>query len=419
MQAGDLTQDELLGERIDAALRDGDDGRLRGKLAALLSETGVSEAGKDAALRRALESGRAAAVRCVFEVAKPALSDLSCICLVSEACKRQHFEVALYLCEKTAELGLDRVDGFALIFGRFPPDRHEAAVRRLLDYAADKQDALDKLLLAAADEKALGVIPLLLGLGADPNAANGAGLALLARAHPPEDKADKQTYLALLDAYLGKFQVFAALDAALPMAAGEIAAGKQYPEVALKLLDKGADPWKDGAAAAQILKQQGAAPPAGTSWQELFAEAREKDTAAAQRVFEALYPASPNIEQLRRAAVGGETGLTLAGRARLYDRLDMSGLTIDDLAQPSARGVSALSLALDRGDLKALLDPARWTKDDLRAAESRLTPAEAQRADLPGLTALFNRHKLKEKVREFRLAPKPRTPAAKPPKAQP
>ncbi len=385
----------------------------------MLRQKDMPDALKQRMLSTAVRDGNLPIVRCAVEEAGTQLTDVHAIMLVFLACQAQKLDIVLYLSEKTAELGLQRSDAYELVFSRFPKDKHETVAEELLNRASDKQDALNKMLYAAAASKAMDVIPKLLDMGADPNPNGGTDIYLLLAGYDRDYFLDRPKYIGLMEKYFDKFSDLSVLDPALTVAAFKIPDNTQYPEILHMMLKKGADPFAGhGEAETHICTMLNSLERFEESrdWHDAFTAARRAETAEARRQFGLLFGQDFRVADLRQTInEDGDTGFTLAARARMLGavltaaiREGHASLSADDILATNNRNQSALSMSVDRDDLPALLDPAYWSKADagiLRKVEDGLSAAQKTFVDLARLASSMDQYALKQQAVRFKLKP--------------
>jgi hypothetical protein len=414
-EAHDLSPEDLLERQVTQAYLEQDYAQVQD----MLKQKNFPNAVKDTVLTTALRDGNLPLVKFVIDEANVELTDTRALMLVFLACQKQKLDIVLYLSEKTAQLGLERSDAYELVFSRFPQDKHEQAADELLARASDKQDALNKMLYAAAASKAFGVIPHLLDRGADPNAHGGTDIYLLLTAYDRDFFDDRAKYLGVMQKYLDKFEDKAVLDVALTVACFKIPDGTQYPEVIRMLLDKEADPFSGhGEAKRYLTNLFGQLRRDGDvrAWDGVFGAAQAKDIALHRHQFDVLFGPGFKTQDLRQLATpDGDTGFMLAAKARVLDQVVAAAiregtapLTAQDLLQKNARNQSLLSLAIDRDDTGLLLDPAYWSKAApgiLRTVAESLAPEQKPFVDLARLTSALDQFTLRQQASKFRLKP--------------
>lgn len=411
----DFSPEELLARQVEQAYLEKDYAQVQD----LLKRPDFPNAVKDTVLTTALRDGNLPLVRYVVEDAGVELSPTRAIMLVFLACQSQNLDAVLYLSEKTAQLGLERSDAYELVFSRFPAEKHAAAADELLARAGDRQDALNKMLYAAAANKAFGVIPHLLDLGADVNPNGGTDIYLMLTAYDRDFFCDRPKYLDVMRRYFEKFDDLGVLDTALTVASFKIPDNTQYPEVIGMMLDKGADPFSGHCEAQRHIVDKFNllnAPAAAATWQETFRTAQAKDVALHRHQFDTLFGGGFTMQDLRQtAAPGGDTGFMLAAKAKVLDRVvaeaireGANALSVDDLTKRNDRNQSLLSLAADRDDIGVLIDPAYWSKAApgiVNTVAGNLTDEQKPFVDLPRLSSTLTQYALKQQAAKFKLKP--------------
>ncbi|MEZ0226509.1 MAG: hypothetical protein ACAH83_18275 [Alphaproteobacteria bacterium] len=413
--AHDFSPEELLEKQVREAYLEHDFRQVQD----LLRQKDFPNAVKDTVLATAVRGGNLPMVKFVMEESKVELTDTRSLMLVFLACQAQQLDIVLYLSEKTAELGLERSDAYELVFSRFPAEKHAAAVDELLNRASDRQDALNKMLYAAAASKAFGVIPRLLDLGADPNAQAGTVIYLLTTGYDRDYFNDREKYLGLMKKYLDRFEDRGVLDTALTVVSFKVPDNTQYPETVRLLLEKGADPFTCHAEAGNHLSEkfrQLNRPQDAELWDDVFKKAQETSIAAYRGQFETLFRNDFRVADLLAPVnEDGDTGLMLAAKGKILDKVVAAAvsegstlITAQKLLEKNERNQSVLSLTLDRGDAETLLDPAYWAKADsgvLRAVEQSLTDEQKPWIDLFRLTSRFDQYRLKQQAPRLKLRP--------------
>lgn len=411
----DFSPEELLEKQAREAYLEHDFAQVQD----LLRQKDFPNGVKEAVLSTALRDGNLPMVKFVIEEAKVELTDTRSIMLVFLACQAQKLDIVLYLSEKTAELGLERSDAYELVFSRFPAEKHALAADELLTRAGDKQDALNKMLYAAAASKAFGVIPRLLDLGADPNAQGGTVIYLLTTAYDHDFFKEREKYLGLMKKYLAKFEGKGVLDTALTVVSFKIPDNTQYPETLRMLLDKGADPFGGHAEACRHLSEKFRMlnrPEDAQMWEDAFKNAQERDVASCRVQFETLFKNDFRVADLLAPVnEDGDTGLMLAAKGKILDRVVAVAvaegsklITSQKILEKNARNQSVFSLALDRGDTETLFEPAYWTKTDagiLHTVAQTLTEEQKPWIDFPRLSSRLDQYNLKQQAQRFKLRP--------------
>jgi hypothetical protein len=413
--AHDFSPEELLEKQVREAYLEQDFAQVQD----VLRQKDTPNELKGTVLSTALRDGNLPMVRFVIEEAKVDLRPETSMMLVFLACQAQKLDVVLYLSEKTAELGLERSDAYELVFSRFPADKHVAAADELLQRAGDRQDALNKMLYAAAASKTFDVIPHLLDLGADPNAQAGTVIYLLTTGYDRDYFNDKAKYTGLLKKYLERFEDKGVLDTALTVVSFKLPDNTQYPETLRLLLEKGADPFGGHGEALRHLSEkfrQLDRPEEAKMWEETFRAAQERDIAAYRAQFDRLFKSDFRVADLLSPVnEDGDTGLMLAAKGKILDKVVAAAvaegttlITAQKITEKNERNQSVLSLALDRDDTETLFEPAYWTKADggiLRAVASALTEEQKPWIDLARLSARLDQHHLKQQAVRFKLRP--------------
>jgi hypothetical protein len=437
----DFTPDEWLARQLRAALLEKDYAQVK----SLMRARPLGNDFKGGVLDAAVQLNAPEIVRFIFEEEKIALSPETGMMFLLQAGKEKHREVALCLCEKLAtDLGLTRSDPYTLLLEKFPAEDHAALTRDLLAETADRQDALDKMLLAAAAAKSFSLIPALLDEGADVNADPATVLYTLLKNFPPpgradDDDAQKQETLAaqaVYDAALQKylaagFDDKATLDTALVVAAMQFAEDRQSETAVTALLAAGADAFGNAREAEQIMVQKFTAPPekilsaaaraeetAQTEkWRGVFAKAQAAEISGNGALFQTLFGQDYRPADLL-APVGedGDTGLMIAAKAGMLGQviaraaaLGDTAITLAQMTETNARHQSCLSLAADRGNLAAVMQPAYWLKQEpalLEKLESLLTQGQKQAVDMQQIKSGIRQAQLAQKASRLRLQPR-------------
>lgn len=413
--AQDLPDPDLLEKQVRDAFAERD---YAGVILAINGRDGLSNDLKGSILQEAVAAQSLTVVRHIFEKAKIELSPEQGMMLLLTAANAQALDLCVYLAERNAENGVIRSDSCAILFTKFPESEHVRLAEALHAKAADAQDALDAMLYVAATDKKFAAIARLLDLGADPRAHNDKIMPALLVGAPKEAFGDKDAYLSLLGRYFSKFEGGSVIeDALLGLVASLAASGLQYPETVKIMLDHGADAWFGRCFAER-------------RWQEKnfysdavpyldFEIARGLMTQNARQRFETLFGENFRIADLRQEIdENGDTGLVLAARARVLDRVMAAAvregpgsLAAEDLTRHSEKtGRSLLSLAIDRDDAQKVLDPSYWLATDAHIAqrlESSTNDDQRKNLDLQALAAALDRQRLKAGAARYRLKPGP------------
>lgn len=359
-------------------------------------------------------------VRFLIEEMETETTATRCVFLLNAACRKNLTDTTVYLVERALAEDISREDCYNRIFSNFSPAGACAVAQKIADKADDRAAAMTEALHQAALAKAYPAIGALVDAGAV--AGQHMPMVLLS-VMMCQDEAfynDKEKYLETLHKVLQTATPLnrAALDLTLPVVAYKVPDDAQYPEVLDMLLDAGADPFAMKAEAARALTQtfnDRGDFAAEENWQNYFAAAQEKYTANYGAAFDAVFGKGFTITDLLKPVNdAGDTGLTLAARARRADTvLDVAaktgGLTLADMFNEISTKQSAMSIAIDRGDLAQWIRPAYWFKQEaqvLQTIESKLTDEQKKWADLDLLAAKMDQHKLKQTAARFKLGPK-------------
>ncbi|MBI1215711.1 MAG: hypothetical protein GC185_07830 [Alphaproteobacteria bacterium] len=426
----DFSPEEQLERKLRAAMLEKDYPRAK----ELMRGQAMTNDFKGAVLNTAVQLNAPDIVRFVFEEEKVEMQPETGMMFLLDASKQKHRDVALYLCEQLATgLGLVRSDPYMLLLDKFPAEEHEDLVEGLLETTADRQDALDKMLFAAAETKNFALIPALIDKGADVNADSATVLYTLFKGFPKDDAARLAAYEAALDEYLSPaFEDRATLDTALVVAAMQFAEGGQSEKAVEKMLALGADPCGNAQEAEKIMVSVFTPAPDAVldkpalavldeqaqKWRDAFKTARDEEAARNAALFETLYGDDYRpADLLAPAGDDGDTGLMIAAKAKRLGavisrarKTKDAHITLGDLAKTNERQQSCLSLAVDRGDLAAVLNPAYWLKQEpelLQKLDALLTGPQKQAADMPRITAHVRQEKLVQKASRLRLQPRP------------
>lgn len=359
-------------------------------------------------------------VRFVIEEMDTDISPTRCISLLNAACQNKLADTTVYLVERALAENISREDCYSRIFTNFPPEDAAAVVQKLAEKAEDRDAALSDALYQAAIAKTFPVMGPLVEAGA----AGGKHMALVLLSYL---MCQDQAFYNDKDAYLGTFrkivgtatpQHMTALDLTLPMVAYKIPGGDMYPEIMDILVQAGADPFAVRGEASRALtaayNERGDFEEEAR-WRQYFDQAREAYTGRCHAAFQEKFGNGFSVSDLLQTVnAAGDTGLTLAARARRADAvLDAAAkdgsLTLAQMFNETAGKPSVISLAIDRGDLAQWLRPAYWLKQDpqiLQKVEEKLTDEQKKHADLDMIAARINQHRLKQNAGRFKLGPR-------------
>lgn len=366
----------------------------------------------------AIEIGSTAVLRYVFEEAKLELSAESCMMMLLEACRQDQPAAAAYLAERCWHAGATRLDSYTVMLEKFEPARHIALADASVAAAADRRDALDSFMQATGATRQFAALGRIIDLGADVNADGGKVLSALGVSPPEALKENKDEYLALIDKFLGAgYHPDLYLDALLISSAMLSAGNLQFRELPELLLQHGADPWYDRNEGwrqlPDIARKEGDLSTA-ERWEEVFTAAKDNITKTAAHVFDTLFGDDFRLADLRPVAIGSETGLMLAAKARRIDKVmaaarrEGGALTAEDLLDHRQNQRSLLSRAADRGDQAALLDITYWqgkTPQLLQRLGETLHEDDKARIDLSQMKAGYDRWLLKSGAARYKLKP--------------
>lgn len=361
-------------------------------------------------------------VRFLIEEMETDVTATRCIFLLNAACRKNLQQTALYLVEKSLAENVSADDCYQRIFSSFPPEQAAEMAVAMADKAPDRDAALTDMILQASLAKAYPTLGALVDAGAKPGKHAPVILMALTMC---EDKAlyeDKDAYLALFSKVLQATNSASlnVLDLMMPVVAYKIPDGQQYPEMLDILLDAGADPFAMKAEAQHSLVKvfnEKSRPEDADKWQAYFQQAQQSYTHLYREKFDAKFGEGFKVEDLLKPATDeGDTGLTLAARARRLDVVmaaaveqKTEALTLDVIFNQTARKQSVLSMAIDRHDLAALMQPAYWVQQDaniIQSLESRLTDEQKKWADMETVSAKIDQYRLKQQAGRFKLGPK-------------
>lgn len=359
-------------------------------------------------------------VRFLIEEMETETTATRCIFLLNAACRKNLADTTVYLVERALSENISREDCYSRIFANFTADGACRVVEKIADKAEDRAAAMTEALHQAALAKSYAAMGPLVDAGAVAGKHMPMVLLSLMMCQDEAFYNDKEKYLATFQKVLQTASPLnrAALDLTLPVAAYKVPEEAQYPEVLKMLVDAGADPFAmKGEALRALTRAFNDRGDFGSEedWKNYFSAAQEKYTAQHSAAFDTVFAKGFNIEDLFRPVTeAGDTGLTLAARARRADTvLDVAAktgdLTIAAMFNKTAADQSAISVAIDRGDLAQWIRPSYWLKQDpqvLQTIEDNLTDEQKKWADLELLAAKIDQHKLKQNAGRFKLGPK-------------
>ncbi len=404
---------ETLEARVSEAFLQKDYGAV---IEILRAEKDVEDSFKGRVLTTAISAPSLAVVKYIFEEAQIELSQPSAMLLLIEAAKSGDTDIAIYLCERNADLGIIRADSYNIVLEKFPEDTHKAVVDKIAAVVPEKQDALDSLMKAAAETKKFDALSQAIDLGANVNIDGDALLAKIIVSKPEEFFSDKEKYLGLVEKFFSHgYTGGIMLDASLSIAAHLSLAGTQYPEAVNIMLDYGADPFFGQRAAEKLLVEKLTETGETERLQDVqarFARARRDYTANAKQLFTTLFHDDFRLEDLRQyQGDHGDNGLTLAAKARVLDKVmaqaGTEGLEITDITRQNSEKRMLLSYVTDRGDQAQLLDVNYWrtrTPQLLKALAEEAGETEKKAIDFAGMNAGFQHQVLRAKAKPFKLA---------------
>lgn len=359
-------------------------------------------------------------VRFLIEEMETETTATRCVFLLNAACRQNLADTTVYLVERALAENISREDCYSRIFANFTPAGACDVAQKIADKADDRTAAMTEALHQAALAKSYAAMGALVDGGAVAGRHMPMVLLSLMMCQDEAFYNDKEQYLETFRKVLHTATPLnrAALDITLPVAAYKIPDAAQYPEVLKMLVEAGADPFAMKGEAARALTQTFNARgnfAAEEEWKAYFDAAQERYTAQNSAAFDAVFDKGFTIEDLLKPVnEAGDTGLTLAVRARRADAvLDVAhqtgDLSLADMFNETSTKQSALSLAIDRGDLAPWMRPAYWLQQDaliLQTVEGKLTDEQKKWADLDFLAAKIDQYKLKQSAARFKLAPK-------------
>jgi len=359
-------------------------------------------------------------VRFLVEELDTGMTATRCVFLLNAACRNNLPDTTVYLVERALAENISLEDCYSRIFTNFSVEGAMEVVQKIADKADDRAAAMTEALHQAALAKSYAAIGPLVDAGAAAGNHMPFILLLLTMCENEAFYDDKDTYLETFRKVLQTAtpQNLPALDALLAAAACKVSEQTQYPEMLDMLIDAGADPFSFRCSAPRVLAK--AFNDRGdfeeeAHWKEYFDQAQEKYTARHGAAFDEKFAKGFSIgDLLQPVNAAGDTGLTLAVRARRADEvLDAAakdgGLTLAHMFNETAAKQSAITLAIDRGDLAQWLRPAYWLKQDahvLQTVEEKLTDEQKKWADLDMLAARIDQYRLKQNANRFKLGPK-------------
>lgn len=361
-------------------------------------------------------------VRFLIEEMETEVTATRCIFLLNAACRKNLQQTAVYLVEKALAENVSAEDCYQRIFANFPPKEAAEIAVTLAEKTPDRDAALTDMMLQAAMAKSYETLGTLVDAGAKAGAHTPVILLGLSMCENKALYEDKDSYLTLFEKVLqtATAENLAVIDLMVPVVAYKIPDGQQYPEMLDMLLAAGADPFAMKCEAQRSLVRAFNAQnrtEKADHWEAYFQQAQDSYTRQYREIFDEKFGDGFKIEDLLKSATDeGDTGLTLAARARRLDvvlaaavQQKTAALTLDTIFNQAARRRSALTLAIDRHDLAALIQPAYWLQHDARiiqSLESRLTDEQKKGVDLDALSAKVDQYRLKQQAGRFKLGPK-------------
>ena len=359
-------------------------------------------------------------VRFLIEEMETETTATRCIFLLNAACRKNLPDTTVYLVERALAENVSREDCYSRIFSHFTPQGACDVVQKIADQTDDRAAAMTEALHHAALAKSYAAMAPLVDAGAVGGKHMPMILLSLMMCQDTAFYTDKEKYLDTVQKVLQTATPLnrASLDLTLPVAAYKIPEEAQYPEVLKMLIDAGADPFAMKGEAKRALTKafnDRGDFAAEEEWSNYFAGAQESYTAQNNAAFDTVFAKGFSIEDLLKPVnAAGDTGLTLAARARRADAVlgvaaQSGGLTLADMFNQTATGQSALSIAIDRGDLAQWIRPSYWLKQDpqvLQTIEDNLTDEQKKWAELELLSAKIDQYKLKQSAGRFKLGPK-------------
>lgn len=361
-------------------------------------------------------------VRFLIEEMETEVTATRYIFLLNAACRKNLQQTAVYLVEKARAENVSAEDCYRRIFSNFPPKEAAEIAVTLADKTPDRDAALTEMLLEASLAKSYETLGALIDAGAKPAQHTPIILLALTMCENIELYEDKDRYLSLFSKVLETTTAenLSTLDIMVPVIAYKIPDELQYPEMLDMLLQAGADPFAMKAEAKRSLTEvfnTQNRPEDADKWDSYFQEAQENYTRTYRDMFDAKFGDGFKVEDLLKTATDeGDTGLTLAARARRLDVVmaaavtqKTTAVTLDVIFNQTARKQSALSIAIDRHDLATLIQPAYWVPQDaniIQSLENRLTDEQKKWADMETVSAKIDQYRLKQQAGRFKLGPK-------------
>lgn len=359
-------------------------------------------------------------VRFLIEELDTEMTATRCVFLLNAACRKNLPDTTVYLVDRALAENISREDCYSRIFGNFTAEGAVEVVQKIAEKAQDRGAAMTEALHQAALAKSYTAIGPLVDAGAVAGKHMPTVLLSLMMCQDDAFYNDKEEYIGTFQKVLQTATPLniAALDVTLPVVAYKIPDQAQYPEMLDMLLAAGADPFAMKAEAARALTQTFNARgdfDAEAHWKAYFEKAQDKYTAKYRADFDRKFAKGFSLHDLLQPVnEAGDTGLTLAARARYADDVlavaeKDGGLTLEEMFNQTAGKQSAVSLAIDRGDLAQWLRPAYWLKQDaqvLQTVEGSLTDEQKKWADLDILAAKIDQYKLKQNAGRFKLGPR-------------
>lgn len=331
--------------------------------------------------KMALAANADSVARCLLDEKLVTPSGRELLDAATEAAGRKFTGLCIHLALEAGRLGEDRTTAWVPLLSAVSANDQDLTAARLyndlLAARVPRQDALDETFWAAVQAKAHLSFNPLLDKGASPNA--GGGLALLYLVVDPPEALYKNhaDYDALLKKMFDKgYDDACMLDMLGTIAAQRFVEGRQRKETLRLLFDRGADPWHCAREAEKLLEDYYATRGDDANmlrWASYFDDKRTAEAVQAQKEFETLFGHDFRPADLLRQEGEADTGLMLAARARLLQKVlpRLEGvLAPEDLVRENARHQSLLGLAADRGDAAQLFTAALWRGREKEALET-------------------------------------------------
>jgi hypothetical protein len=337
---------------------------------------------------------------------------------LSSAAQQGHAQTAALMAEKCVAAGISADECDALVVKNTPADKIVDVARAVIAKDAKAEQRLANMMLTATTNDQHDSLSKMLSTGADMRGHGSIILLMLLedrKVHFGEEE-NKADYLALLGQVIDgcrDYKEIKALDMISTLVAYRLPGGKEYPELLEMLMDAGADPFLMKEEARRFLVktyEENDDPASAAKWRWWFDMRKEDYTLRYAHVFDTLFGKDFRLQDLKQNATDeGDTGLQLAAKARriplvMKKLAGSDSLTIDDVFSENKRGESMLSLAIDRGDAKALLSPTYWSRRDvdvMAVLDAKLSDDRKKWIDMDAIAAQIDHHRLLNLAEDF------------------